>query len=465
MRPTRSSVAVGIFLLVGLFGAEPVSGQGFQRMGLFLGSSVRVGPGGSGELPARCTDEHAAPPVTSDRFTQVLNAPSDAVTVTVGDRTVTLEDAIKKGLVSVRGVAQAPCFNCRIDAVRIVNHTQQPILVQVNKPAVLGGSSHQPFDYDVGQLLSSRASQRTIWAQQEELAKRQVEVNKRYQQDLADLGYYRGPFDGSLGSRTVQATRRFEVSRGLGSAAGTAIGASTKTAAQEAAANVRRLRELNSSDSEIVVVTLAYEAGNPRRPLYVVQGVDGEVGYAGDQVGKLTGTLKTVLTRSKAHTLFVDMKDFPPGKADALASALRTAQRRNSETIMRIVARDADGKTGTQDALFRRGVVIERTTDVTFRNGRYQAEAVVRHGKLRITVRAMTAKAGEIVQRFMNRLRDLIGLAPGRISLAEAVSRARREIKTLYKLSDDDLTIELQNEFGDINIVRRHLSVTRNVGP
>lgn len=189
-----------------------------QRMGLVSGGSASIPPKGSSELPARCMDESADPPTTYTDYSQVMNADPKSVSVRIDGKTISMQEALNKGYISISGttVPRPGTFRARIDAVKIINNTNKRIDIKVNKPAILGESHHKPFSYDPASLLNSRNGQRSVWDRQAAIERRaqQRKENTQHQSTLKSLGEYKGNADGNT-QATKGAIKEFQKKHGI----------------------------------------------------------------------------------------------------------------------------------------------------------------------------------------------------------------------------------------------------------
>ena len=150
-------------------------GYAFQRMGVPPGTSVMIPGNGAEELPALCLDQDGVAATTANSFVRVLNSESPgAVVVETDKKSMSLEEAIREGIVRVSGVAEPhdpeESVYDRFDAVQVNNLTDGPVNVRVKYAMALGGKGGgaggalaMPFRYDVTQLLRVGENQNTVW--------------------------------------------------------------------------------------------------------------------------------------------------------------------------------------------------------------------------------------------------------------------------------------------------------------
>ena len=180
-RLTKSKTLNRIALVFAVLLVGASTASAFQRMALLSGRSASIAPGKNGTLPARCLDEHAAPPTTNSQFTQVFDARSDAVVVDTQGRTIPLQDALDQRIVSITGVSSPRSSSAYINNVRVNNLSSAPITVRVKRATVLGGANHSPLEHPINDRMLRE--QGDLWQQQRVLRAR-LEEEQRVQRVL-----------------------------------------------------------------------------------------------------------------------------------------------------------------------------------------------------------------------------------------------------------------------------------------
>ncbi len=453
------SVARRIFVVVLSVSISGAVGRAasFQRMALFAGDGLELAPRGSGELSARCVDEHADPPTRGSDFTTLYNAPPNAVTVYARGQAIPLQRALDDGMVSITGTSPANCFQCLIDAVRVNNLTDGPIEIRVSRAAVLGGAGHGALKYDPNTLLGGTQSQDEIWARQA-----RIEEVMQDQESLAALRYYDGPIDGSVGPKFTAAVRSFQREAGL--VADGKYGPKTAEGVRKAMARTARLEQANEGAADHLLVTLEARFSGTAPGEYVLYDGQGKLVYRGRD---MTALMKTLDEQSSGdRTVYIDLENFPEQRAEALATSVRNhSQAAYAKSRLRPLNRDSalavNEATRTQDLFFKKEVRLqdskieispEPVSDGP-RAGLYQVEAKFRIGIREAALRAY-ARSKSILQDFVERLSSCF--RADRLtneSLASIVNRIRRDLKTQYELRDDDLILEFITEFGGFFLV------------
>ncbi len=157
-----------------IFVCSTLSCLAVQRMGIVPGNT-RIAPNGSATVGSRCLDEHAAAPTTGHAYVKVLTDNPDDITVQVGDGPpVPFEQAVREGKIAITG-ADSPggrrdgnTIHYDPTRMRILNLTDQPVVVSVKRFTPVGTARHAPLGYDIGQLAG--LDQREVWCRQERIA-------------------------------------------------------------------------------------------------------------------------------------------------------------------------------------------------------------------------------------------------------------------------------------------------------
>lgn len=464
-----------VLTLLVLFLDFVTSAYAAQRMGLLPGRSVQIPPNGKGELPARCLDEEAPPPITSTRYTRVHNAPPDAVIVKIDGQSIPLQQALDQGLVSISGVTAPTGYvtQARIDAVRIINNTSKPIEVQVHSGAVLGESGHRPFDYDVTSLLARNASQRSIWGQQieriesirREEFQRRKEENIQNQTALSALGYYDGPIDGEFGAAAREGARSFQ--RDYGLVTDGIIGEKTRVALKDAQTQQERLQRINKDEPGFLTLTMEYQQ---RPSVYALYGTSGKLLYRGKRVPDLMEVITRELKGNTSQTVYLDMENFTPDKKDGFETSLRLYHQKQGAKIDVKTLERYNGKTNVQDQFFetsRRLEIKSVSEPILVETGKfkgyYRGAAQILQGT-RSSIIRVYSRSKELVQKFFSRLQSLIsgdqtfwrrlqaffsGEEPKEVSPAILINKVRNELKQSGEWTDDD-QVEFEDELGQI---------------
>jgi hypothetical protein len=199
--PAAWSCVVAFLLLL-----QPSLSQAFQRMGVLAPQTVTLPPAGQANLSARCLDETASPPLTTEHFTRVLHGDAPSATVSRRGQTTSFSTALREGWITVSGELteqQGAAFVRELrsgryseaelarrsyqlyDAVVVQNETSDTLSIWVIAPIVLGGTSHSPYAFNPIPLISenqtaghSRVSEAQTRADAAEAKRREDEARR-----------------------------------------------------------------------------------------------------------------------------------------------------------------------------------------------------------------------------------------------------------------------------------------------
>jgi hypothetical protein len=187
---------------------------------------------------------------------------------------------------------------------------------------------------------------------------------------------------------------------------------------------------------------------------YVLTSPFGNVLYQGVDQTKLAAVLNERLSSSLDLPLHVQMKGFSEDKFAALITTLRIRQR----TIDRSVSIQDLSANGIR--LQRASLAMDTNTDGSM----YRADLTF-IGRLGDRIRTVSIRVVsatfDVVLDFLIRVHQIL-YSPDfdeKQTLRELIDRARRELKSNHKgLTDEQLKVEMIDQFGNITIVERLLS-------
>jgi hypothetical protein len=337
--------------------------------------------------------------------------------------------------------------------LRLLNLTDKKVEISIGGRVVLGTEPESLSGLKVASIGQSEDDSR----QQAQQSKAWLASNMESQQLLKDLAFYVGRIDGIAGPQMKDAIRKFQESNGLERTG--VLDARTNEHLRAVTAD-RALAAINGPNASTLVATIANAPGDPSARYKVYTGT-GRPLYAGNDIAKLADALNAELQRPGLDTVYLDLEGFGLDKAEALASSLRI---RNPDMAVRSVTTSEDGMPA-RDLLFSKGVKLEsrasRTEEIKSgeRKGwfasRLDFSVRVRSAVKRVSLRIL-AKTQELVGEFASALlrRGRIGNFDENATLAEWVRAARRDLTAKHpKLKDEDLRVEMKDQFGETLIV------------
>jgi hypothetical protein len=369
------------------------------------------------------------------------------MSVDIEGRTYPIAEALRNGLVRATGLKEG------YDAVQISNLSGKPMHISVKQPVVLGGPEHKAFDYDVLNFVEKGANQKSIWASQRPYQEQAI---------LKELGYYKGKITGDP-TDSASASEAFMKQHGVESLK------DLPDELDDIAAEAQRLRDINGGAREVgggkqkmaLVRLTPRSAGDST--VYRLQTPDGEKFYEGNRASDIVKEVNRVFGTKDVDSVYIEGKFASIEKQDAFESSLRIAEENSgTKASFRIIPRRPVLElTMFQDAIFQRGgVKLERVSEVgpaTENPGMFESQATLSYKRsvgLRARQMALKARARtkEVVQSFMGKFKGFFQ-GPSEPSIAEAVAEARSQLKATFNLTEERLTIELINEFGQTQIV------------
>ena len=487
--------------------AAPVSAQ-FQRMGLAPGF-VSLAPHGSSSVRTYCLDYTREAPHRGISYTNLLSNP-EQITVTVDGRRMNGQQAIDSKIVAWEGTTPRvadiierlndplvlarlpeaerqragamvaiwrqltptdrrhletelePLIGSHGDYTRLhlVNLTDKKVDISIGGKVVLGTEPESLSGLKVASIgqIDDDSGQR------DQQSKAWLASNMESQQLLKNLGFYAGSIDGIAGPHMKDAIRKFQENNGLQITG--VLDAGTNERLRGVAAD-RALAVINGQTPGTLVATIANSPSDIDARYKVYTG-SGRPIYAGNSPGKLADALNAELQRPGVDTVYLDLEGFGLDKAEALASSLRI---RNPDVAVRSVTTSEDGLPA-RDLLFSRGVKLEsrdpRVEEIKAgeRKGWFASKldfsVRVRSAVKRVSLRIL-AKSKELVGEFASALlgRDRTGGFDENATLGEWVRAARHDLKAKHpELKDEDLRVEMKDQFGETLIVELRLMTT-----
>ena len=222
-----------------------------QRMAIAPSGPITIGPGREVSVPSYCLDEFRDPP--SNTPLPFVLTPEANATVKIGDKSLTLQEAIQQGILTVTG-------GDWYSRISIVSNVSSEMQVGFAGPVVLSEALEPLKGLQLNNVRTPRANetqymvQHAVWADNKQLLDailRQLmpqargDVESRYysyldnkvgdlsqphaaamsllfgndvtaiQQDLKGLGLYAGAVDGIDGANTQAAVKAFQLASGL----------------------------------------------------------------------------------------------------------------------------------------------------------------------------------------------------------------------------------------------------------
>ena len=179
-------------------------------------------------------------------------------------------------------------------------------------------------------------------------------------------------------------------------------------------------------------------------------------------------TINNQLRTDPQTTVYLDLKDFPSNdKIEAFSTTYRIQQKKRGV----VLPRQSDS-TDSLDVLLSPGIQVDSQSNPVVKRidkgehkGLYGfAVKVFRKVGDRIQRGTLyvVAKTKEIANSFLNKLLLRLRLSPD-TSLAVIVDDISKELKTRYKLSDDDLIKKFEDQAGNMYIVILFEDQTRDV--
>jgi len=283
-----------------------------------------------------------------------------------------------------------------------------------------------------------------------------VEPLKRTQERLAALGYLdpRVDVDGKFGLKTQKSVGRLQKDHGLPVTG--QLDSATRTWLQP---NPLRLR----AEPNVYKLIVPEDLLSNLSARYRLLDAAGHVVFWGDDQNQLATELNRSLTGA-GQPVYVEMQGYTADKAEALATSLRIRQRQIDPSVSIGVLPHFGEDPGVRQALFTRGIKLERNASLIVRigsgkdAGRFQAAArfSVRAGQgLRaVSVRIVSATR-ELIAEFLEllHLRCPSDRFDEQRTLAEMVAGVRTELKKRHPgLTDAQLRVNIVDQFGNIDI-------------
>lgn len=431
----------------------------FQRMGIPQGA-FELAANGAGVVQAFCMDFSRATPERADRFSHVLTSTNSA-RVQVGERTLSLQEAIDRGLISVTGADSYSRIN-------FVNHTNERVVVSFSENAVLSGRPEGTADIKDRITTLRRTSSE---AEQLQLQRRLVwggEYVKARQRTLAELGYYRGGIDGEVGPATRRAVRDYRRDAGfLPFDDVWSDDLPNPVLRRNFTVQNARLRQARDASEHSLLVSV--RQSNDGAPTYVLEG-GFDVPLRSRSIAELAERTSDVLRGVGSQrgipvgALYFETAGFTADQRAAFLSTFRSQMRhRNPSLSVRPIGSSSGGR-GTHDYVFTRGAEIVHEAPapvVQVQQGRYRGWF---RSHVRFTMggesKVMTvfARTREVLQAFLDQVKNLLvrnsALPPERrMNLADIVSRAMGHVKSVYPVSDADIGLVVGREIGNSQTV------------
>ena len=224
----------------------------------------------------------------------------------------------------------------------------------------------------------------------------------------------------------------------------------------------QRLNIINKSNNNSSIFTV--EDNLTHYTIYDGKGVSV---YKGNNFTDISDALN-VRFGAKNRTIYLDMKDFANRqKIDAFESSLRIQQNKlGRDANIKGFARQK-GSTANQDIFFTRGIEVTNKPSIELvTNGSFKGSHKITlenfkrvKGKMYDFTINIYTKSKKIANEFLNRFLaqyDRLKMTSGGVrskSPSDIINEIRIELQNKYKLTEDELIIEFQNQLGGSQIV------------
>jgi peptidoglycan hydrolase-like protein with peptidoglycan-binding domain len=498
------SARVGEITLVLILCASAVQGA-VQRMGISKGI-YEIAAGSARNVAAFCFDFTRESPSPGVTFSQVLASP-DKVNVRLGSELVSLQTAINDGKIEIRGLqltfgeylkrlsdpqvlsrapeeereklkevitkwnalspeqrerfeqAVAPEFAGAGDytQLQIVNHTSEPVSLEVQDNTIVGEKNDTVSGLPVS-LLSEQDGQAQVQDKIWEV------TTKRYQALLKDAGFLRTTPDGLVGEQTKAAIEAFQKAHGLEPTG--QIDDTTEVKLISAADNQTTLRRINRVQRKnfLTCIVNPVDVGSNQRSYRISFG-SGKAANV-DSLDDLRHLLLKRANATGTARVYVIPDGFSSQESEGLSFSLTNKQRFKPLKVNIQVA-ELGGTKIKDDSFFG-----ERVTKVVSDASRPQKVRIGSRTFLQKEVLLETGESGQVkltvigktkrlISQFIRKLHAVVARFHGNRSTSSAlngtplsvVNVALAEMQRELNLSARELRTRLQVEMGSIQLV------------
>lgn len=481
-----------------VLGPELVVAQ-TQRMALAAGS-YSIEAGATSRVPSYCLDYTRKAPGPKSNFKHVLSAPSEA-SITVGDQTFTMQEAIDKNLVEVRGNLMSiedlmaslddPVLQQRMtveqrvqsatlqrywraaseterDAMQagldnsiameatssvladyrhlsIHNLTSQPMKLETSGHAQLG------VEPEISVSLNTGEDQSVIW----------LRTSRQHQEKLQAVGY-EIQVDGVVGPGTTGAIESFQTDRRLPRSG--ILDVETLRELEQASKDVQleteRIGRINQELSSTCLLSVRYVTQG-KRPVYTVFSAPGSPVYQGSRVSNLLDAVRQEAHRLGRETAYLDLGGL--GEVDRIKKFAYSieVQQAGREADVRISSLgEHPASLDDQVVLFSKVGEISRvsTTDPQLlttgeRSGFYTGSANYWTHAKQFTLDVFS-RSREATKSFLSRFsKNLSDNKSLKRSLIEELGALRKDVGREYNLTPKELILEFKGQFSTVNVV------------
>lgn len=479
---------------------------GAQRMGIPAGL-YEIPANGASAIQAFCFDLTRASPTSSTTYSEVLTSP-DKVTVTLGTKTESLQEALVHHEVEIRG--RSATFQQLVDAysdptlmahytakqrqavsgivkrwnalspegkaeieremapeladlgdhthLEFVNLTHEPMKVSVQQNSVLGERGDPSQDLPTEAISGSgnaKNVQRNIWSL----------MSKEQQTLLKQAGFYQGAADGKIGTQTSDSILEFQVAENMPPTG--ELDAPTESRLRAAATDQETIEAINAADRKLFLAATVQLLRIPQHEnVYRISFGGGAVEYA-HSVDQLAQVLSRNAKKMDISRIYLVPDGMSVDESQALAASLQLkshakgygseikviegkagdfgSDRFLAKSIDKIIDDGSEPSVITLDSL----PAYQKTIQVHYRDGSYAPVKIV-------------ARTKELVMRIVGNIRDIFAalLKPStsgsqleNLSVAELLNLAIAQTAHDMNVSMETVRRQVAMEFDNVEFV------------
>ncbi len=258
----------------------------------------------------------------------------------------------------------------------------------------------------------------------------------QFQKYLNELGYDCGTPDGIIGGKTRNAVKNFQETYGL-SPDGT-LGPISKKKMGEVYHNEKRIREINQTNTDTLLLTVERQAG--RLSQYIVTNGEGQPLYNGANMLELASRINQLSRIDHTKAIYFDALGVSPKKAEAFERSYRIQQYLQNPNI-----RVATLSRKFQSLFFSPGVrllsspKIEQVKSGIFKGGwRARLDWILNVHKIVMTIHGQTKKVVQNAVQRLSSVRQNLSLAMRMAKVYQELVETRRNID-FFRLTEQSL--------------------------
>jgi hypothetical protein len=439
----RLSLILFVFFAVAFQSPERAWGR-VQRMAIAPGH-YKIAPSGSRGVSAFCLDPDLPSPSSTSSFQMVFSDPS-SVRVQVGAREMSLQQALLEKLISIKGEDSYD-----FSQLQILNHTTQEVSLQFKESAIVAEQGERAplvTPNDLRELgLGPSAGIDNV---------NQIEIQKKIwsTSELRSIGYKTTSTTGSSSLET--AIRQFQKDNKLPE-----TGKLNWQSSGILEGMVERKQFIEEtkrgSDKQFAIFFIQLQEEPTKTGFYKIISEEQKPAFV-NTPEEIIAHANGIAQKHSTQNIYVALEGIRSQEdVDAFGLSLRAKQK---ELASNLTIKPME--TGPHDDLsshfFMVGGKVERIPGMTIKKvteGPYkdffEASINVTKDGFKQKVLYIYAKTKEILEHF---LLLLFRQDTRELSVAALVNKARTEVKRTFKLTEAELVVEFEDEFGNVQVVK-----------